>query len=488
MATLDTSQSVLVHANHARDTAQWPLAVQLYSKLLQNHPQSAELAHNLGLCHFATGNTALAIVACQRAVKQNPRLWQSIMILAKSYQALGQIGQAQQCFQEVIKRDGANAQARLGLANITLNEFGDPQGAIALVEPLQGDFEYAMDAQLTCLMAQLYDRPDWQASASAKKLSDAIQAFSSAHLRLPDLQLAPLPDRSTEYTKPNYRPRVGLLSPQFSISPVYFLTIAGWRKIAPACDIVVFNRGHQNDFATQEFKSLASEWIDLAHWSAPDLAKRIHEADLDVLYDLGGWMDPIALQALSVKPARKQFKWVGGQSATTGLQSFDGWIGDQWQSPVTMQALYSEPLIQIPEGYARYTPPPYLPQSNPKKSKTPCIFSNPAKVSTPFLQELATMPGKKVFIHRQYRHPQVQERISAALDGKVEFVMPTTHEEALQEVNRHAVMIDTFPYSSGLTAREALSMGTKIQVLHIGNLFCERHTANLAQAQDFSIV
>ena len=480
MANLGNAQSLLVHANHARDAAQWPLAVHLYSQLLQTYPQSAELSHNLGLCHFAAGNTALAIVACQKAIQINPRLWQSIMILAKSYQALGQIGQAQGCFQGVLKLDGSNAQARLGLANITLNEYGDPQGAIELVKPLQSDAEYAMDAQLTSLMAQLYDRPQWNAFASAKKLSDEIRAFSSEHLRLLDLQLAPLSDRSKAYAKPSYRPRVGLLSPQFGVSPVYFLTIAGWRKIAPACDIVIFNRGHQNDFATQEFKSLASEWIDVAHWSAPDLARRIHEADLDVLYDLGGWMDPIALQALSVKPARKQFKWVGGQSATTGLESFDGWIGDEWQSPASMQTLYSEPLIQIPGGYANYTPPPYLPKPNPKKSKTPCIFSNPAKVSSPFLQELATMPGKKIFIHRQYRYPQVQERIAAALDGKVEFVIPTTHEEALQAVNRHAVMIDTFPYSSGLTAREALSMGTQIQVLHAGNLFCERHTASIS--------
>jgi predicted O-linked N-acetylglucosamine transferase (SPINDLY family) len=188
-------------------------------------------------------------------------------------------------------------------------------------------------------------------------------------------------------------------------------------------------------------------------------------------------MDPIALQALSAKPARQQFKWVGGQSATTGLESFDGWIGDAWQSPATLQSLYSEPLIQIPDSYATYTPPSYLPKPNAKKSATPCIFSNPAKVSNPFLQQLSKMPGKKVFIHRQYRYPQVQERISAALDGKVEFVIPKTHIEALQELNRHATMIDTFPYSSGLTAREALAMGTKIKVLNIGNLFCERHTA-----------
>lgn len=480
MAKIGDISNLLAHADHARDTKQWALAIHLYSELLQSHPQSAELAHNLGLCHFGVGNTALAIVACQKAIHLKPHLWQSLMILAKSYQALGQIIQAQNAFQKVLQIDASNAQARLGLANITLNEYGDPLAAIALVEPLKGDAEYSMDAQLTSLMARLYERPHWNTLQSAQRLSDEIKTFSAQHLRLPNLHLPALVDRTPAYAKASYRPRVGLLSPQFAISPVYFLTIAGWHKIAPQCDMVIFNRGHQNDEATAEFKSFASEWVDVAHWGASDLAKRIHEADLDVLYDLGGWMDPIALQALSVKPARQQFKWVGGQSATTGLESFDGWIGDQWQSPQKLQSLYSEPLIQIPEGYATYTPPSYLPKPASKKSKTPCVFSNPAKVSKPFLQELAKMPGKKVFIHRQYRYPQVQERISAALNGQVEFVIPKTHEEALQELNRHATMIDTFPYSSGLTAREALSMGTKIQVLHSGHLFCERHTVSIA--------
>jgi predicted O-linked N-acetylglucosamine transferase (SPINDLY family) len=82
-----------------------------------------------------------------------------------------------------------------------------------------------------------------------------------------------------------------------------------------------------------------------------------------------------------------------------------------------------------------------------------------------------------VLIHRQYRYPLVQARIASALDGQVEFMIPQSHQEALQAVNAHATMIDTFPYSSGLTAREALAMGTKITVLEIGNLFCERHTA-----------
>jgi predicted O-linked N-acetylglucosamine transferase (SPINDLY family) len=77
----------------------------------------------------------------------------------------------------------------------------------------------------------------------------------------------------------------------------------------------------------------------------------------------------------------------------------------------------------------------------------------------------------------------VQERILSGLGvgaSQAEFIIPSSHEEALQAVNSHAVMIDTFPYNSGLTAREALAMGTKIQVLAVGSLFCERHTAHVA--------
>ena len=74
---------------------------------------------------------------------------------------------------------------------------------------------------------------------------------------------------------------------------------------------------------------------------------------------------------------------------------------------------------------------------------------------------------------------QVQERIVQAL-GKlgtgVRFICPGTHQEALAAVNEHALMLDTFPYSSGLTAREAIAMGTQVRVIQAGELFCERHT------------
>ncbi|NBO42545.1 MAG: hypothetical protein EBU92_13715, partial [Betaproteobacteria bacterium] len=179
---------------------------------------------------------------------------------------------------------------------------------------------------------------------SAHEHNKKIIDFSKRSLRLSDGEKAAyswmLHPRPKEHLLPSHpqwqpmagrrRPKVGLISPLFNASPVYFLTIASWIRVAKQCDIVIFNRGHTSNWASDEFRQLAVEWQDVQEMDAPKLANHIWESRLDVLYDLGGWMDPIALKALSVKPARQMFKWVGGQSVTTGLESFDGWIGDQW--------------------------------------------------------------------------------------------------------------------------------------------------------------
>lgn len=472
-------ESAFAQAQAARDSAQWEMAVHCYSELEKSLPNSFEIKHNLGISYLGWGKLNDALRCCNSALTLKPDLWQSAIIVARAHKGLGQMEAAQRGFQGVLNHEVGGAQARLGLADLAMNQFGDPLEAVNLVRPLAADSLYAVDAELTTLMASLYDRNDWNKPGNANLLSNKVKQFASKYLVLPTLTLPDFEDRSKSYKSVRYRPKVGLISPLFCVSPVYFLTIAGWQHVAKGCDLIIFNRGHKVDWATEIFKEISDQWINVQHLNAEQLAKQVRNADLDVLYDLGGWMDAVALKALSTKPARKMFKWVGGQSVTTGLTVFDGWIGDEQQSPSRLQSLYSEPLINIPAGYSTYTPPDYLPSPAKQKSKTPCIFANPAKVSRAFLRELKKIPGTKVFIHNQYRYSQVQERIQSILGQDAQFVIPKSHQEALQSLNSHATMIDTFPYSSGLTAYEALALKTQVQVLHVGELFCERHTAKL---------
>jgi len=403
-----------------------------------------------------------------------PQQWPTQLVKGKALKALRQMEEADACFDAAMVLAPEQGEAAIAKADLAMNVFGLPLQAIDCVKPWLGHAVHGVDAELTTLMASLYDR-----DMSASALTERVVLFSRQHMRLPELRLPSLPKRQCAL----HRPRVGIVSPLFCNSPVYFLTIAGWRHVAKGSDLVVFNRGHKSDWATGEFRALSKQWVDVQALPAADLAQRMHAEDLDVLYDLGGWMDPVALKALSAQPARAMYKWVGGQSMTTGLDNFDGWIGDEWQSPLALQHLYTEPLVNIAGGYATYTPPPYLPKAMPwrKRRTEPVVFSNPAKLSRGFFDYLRGLQGKVCFVHHQFQFARTRAHVIQALNGSrvtPEFICPKSHLEALTLLGEFQQMIDTFPYSSGLTAREAQAMGLKVKVF-TGELFCERHSLSL---------
>jgi len=463
--------NLIAIADKQREQGCWQQALDNYKKIEKAFNQSAAIKHNKGLCYFGLGEFDLAIKACDQAIGLVPTLWQADIVIAKAFRQRGDVFPAEKHFNRVLEFEPSNGEALLGLADLAMNEFGDPIKAKSMIAPLQTDDVYSNDATLTYLMASLYDRDQ-----TAQVLTQSLMAFSQSALQLDESEL--LSHTPLHSIRKNKRLRVGLMSPLFCVSPVFFLTIGFFKRIAEHYDLIIFNRGTKNDWGTDEFRKLAVSWFDLHSLNAVNIANQIKQQEIDIFYDLGGWMDPVGLSALSVKPAKKQYKWVGGQSITTGLSCFDGWIGDHWQSPKQYQYLYSEPLINLGQDYAEYSPPYYLPKPAGKKLNTYAIFSNPAKVSTAFLTMINKIPGKKCFIHRQYQYQSVKDRIQQFLNpSDVEYICPQTHQEALNAVNRFAVILDTFPYSSGLTAREVLSLGSTIRVLKVGELFCERHTA-----------
>jgi len=478
-AASEKVKQLLTQSQQAMNEASWTTARDGFLQASHWLPQAAQVHHNLALCQLALGQSEAAKASADKALSLNPNLWQSCMVKGNALKALKQAEAADVAYAQVLQMQPGNGEALLARADLAINVFGLPLQAMAMVLPLLRDKTHDVDAQLTTLMANVYDR-----DVSAAVLTQAVMKFSKQNLRMnartnEKLNRLKLVARTPLEVKTK-RPRVALISPLFCASPVYFLTILGWRHVAKGCDLVIFNRGHKSDWATEHFKELSTEWHDVQEIPAEKLALQIHAADIDVLYDLGGWMDPVALKALSIKPARQMFKWVGGQSLTTGLESFDGWIGDEWQSPLNLQHLYTEPLVNVPGGYATYTPPPYMPSVPSQKIGQPVIFSNPAKLSRAFLAWLGKVPGTLVFVHQQFQYERTRQKVIQALGKeRVQFICPSSHREALQVLGRFEWMIDTFPYSSGLTAREAVAMGVKVKVF-AGELFCERHSMHLS--------
>ena len=279
------------------------------------------------------------------------------------------------------------------------------------------------------------------------------------------------------------RRRIGLLSPMFCLSPVYFLSFAAFSPLAEQVDFILFNRGSKDDSGTAEFRRIAVEWHDVQHLEAADLANAIKRQSLDVLFDLGGWSDPIGLKALSTKPAARMYKWVGGQSATTGLSVFDGFITDDAQSPPGSEALHSEPLIRCEGSYVAYAPPAYLPKPTAAPSIRLAIVSNPVKISRRMAASVNDAKSAPLtLIDSRYRFTKTRKNIERRLSPPCEFIAPKSHSSFLEVLASCQSVLDTHPYSMGLTACEATKLTRILSPSSaVGNIISSRHSATHLQ-------
>lgn len=483
----------LIQTDSLRREGNWSDALQGYLGALKWLPDEPVIAHNLGLCYLALGDSLMAERHSLRAMQLKPEQWQSALIQSKALIANGKKNLALELLEQLANKHPARGEIVIELAKLLMQHGGDAARASHLVEPFLNT-DHGREAESVLLISQLYDRDD---DVNAADVSAALCRFSDKYLQLPEIEPTTFknlqPFRYSEESKlrEGGRLKVGLLSPQFSVSPVYFFTYSALRTLANNVDFVFFNRGSKNDWATKLFQGLAKDWLDVKLYSAQELALVLQSHSLDVLIDLGGWMDPVGLHALSTKPAKKMFKWVGGQSATTGLRSFDGFLTDAYQTPPGSDHLYSEPLIRLQSGYVTYTPPPYMPKRFVKtESFTDFgVIANPAKVSRNFLAELRqcvpkwhlaqSKKNKKLrlkFIDQRYEQKFIRDRVCAALpEIEIDFVTPSDHLAYLKAVGQLDLSLDTWPYSGGLTTIEALSMGVP-SLTRSGHLFCERHT------------
>lgn len=476
---------LLAAADQLRQQGHWAQALQAYAPLHQSHPQHPQLAHNLALCQYHLGQLPQAIALAQATYQNHPQQWQTGLLLARAQHQSGQRTDALHTLRQLRKDHPQQPLITLEAARRSLHTLGHARASAHLAQTLLSHPQHGPQAQRMQLLAQLYDRDP---SHSATQLNTAITQHARTHLQrhtTPTTQTPP-PQR----TPPTARLQIGLIANQFQSSPVYYLTIGALQALTPHIEWTLFHRGSRHDWATAQFQALATHWIDTRQLKAPALADAIAARPLHGLIDLCGWMDPTALKALSTRPAPRQYKWVGGQSLSTGLACFDGFISDPHHTPPGSQHLYTEPLHLLPHGYANYTPPPYHPgpQTPPDDGLLHLgVVSNPAKLSSAFLQHLrdhwpqwqaaSPRPLRLHLIDQRYQIEPLRQRISAQLSGiDLHTHTPDSHAHYLQRIGQLHGILDTWPYSGGLTTLEAHSLGVPVYTRADGLLFCERHS------------
>ena len=495
----------------------WAQAAQQYAQILSLLPGSAPplpiqheaLVHyNYALCLFALNQFAKAHEHATLAWKQRTSLWQSGLVAAHALKAMGNTVGYVEALQQVHAQVPDEPKVAVAYASLVMNHLGDAYRARQIAQAFVNHPTEAAHARTLCLMSRLYDRDE---DDTPEAISADIESYAQANLQLSAADIAAVAPFELEIT-PKAAPRVGVVSNLLNASPVHSFCFESLSQMKAQGKALVFvQRGRQNDWATEQFKRIATLWIDAVGWDAAKLHVLLKRLDLDELYEMGGWMDSDCLKAVSIKPSKKLYKWVGGQSCTTGLKSFDGFVSDVHQSPPETSSLYSEPLLLMPGSYVKYTPPPYLKAYEAKAGQCPGawgVIANPVKLSRAFLQWLcelglrdqpdvlpfnatqASAVNSLVLVDKRYANLQVRARVEKVLrpvwGDRLSFVVPFDHPAFIAELVRLEGLIDTFPYSCGLTMTEALYVGSKVVFPGVERkLFCERHgIAHVLNAQE----
>lgn len=294
-------------------------------------------------------------------------------------------------------------------------------------------------------------------------------------------------------TGPGRRLRVGFLSPSFNSHPVGFFALAGIRHLdRTRFESVALDLGSDPDHVTEQFRHAFEQWVDLSAHDDEAVAERIGREGIDILIDLAGLSQGNKVGAVARRPAPVIVKWVGGQLGSTGMTAFDGFISDWQETPAGSEAVYTERLYRLPDGYVCYTPPDCAPAVGPlPASETGHVtfgcFNKLAKINDELLASWARIldrveGGRLLLKAAPLDDPAARELVRSRFQragGDPEALILrgwSKHGELLETYNEVDVALDSWPYSGGLTTCEAIWMGVPVVSLP-GTGFSGRHSA-----------
>lgn len=220
---------------------------------------------------------------------------------------------------------------------------------------------------------------------------------------------------------------------------------------------------------------------------AESAAKLIRSHEIDILVDLQGQTAGARPDMLEFRPAPIQITYLG-LPATTGFDSIDYVIADEFLIPKKYAKFYSEKMIYMPDLYMvsdderMVGVQPYRAQYKlPENQFVFCSLNNSYKytpeVFTAWIRILKRVPQSVLWLLADNPWAEENLRKEARSKGLAEnrliFGTRVAPENYLAQYTLADLFLDTFPFNAGTTANDCLYMGCPILTL-TGRSFASR--------------
>ncbi len=381
-----------------------------YRKALALNPDYAQAHNNAGNVYETTGRADDAIASYRRALSSDPTLANAHYNLGRMLAARGDSDGALACYYTAtaIDPDFSEAHTAEGLLHVEKHRWNEASAALQKAVSIDPGSALAQNG-LGVVYSQHLDRngealaffckaisikPDYAVAYSNLGMTlgrvgqnaEAVAALRRAlaiapglidtrsnllfylthdstlspeeiyaeHRAYGEYLEAPFRGQATRHRNspdPGRRLRVGFVSADLRAHAVANFVEPLWAALDPKeIEIWVYSNHYLEDPVTLRLKSLAHHWTRVVGLSDEELAARILENGIDILFDLSGHTGDNRLPVFALKPAPIQVSWIGNPN-TTGLTAMDYYLADRFSAPPgVLDHLFTEKIVRLPSG------------------------------------------------------------------------------------------------------------------------------------------
>jgi len=276
--------------------------------------------------------------------------------------------------------------------------------------------------------------------------------------------------------------RLGYYSFDFRDHPVAHLTARMFELHDKSrFEIYIYSYGpDDNSEARRRVQAASTHFVDVKDLSVVDTAKRIAQDDLDILVDLTGNTRHTRSHIMAMHPARIQMHWLGF-IGTMGSSHYDYIIADEWVAPPGDEQYFSEKILRLPTGMHIMDDDRVISASHQTRTANglpeqgvvfgcfcqsfkiqPEIFASWMEilrgVSGSVLWLASGPDGMEQNLHEQARRHGVDP-------ARLVIAQRCSRQEYLARLALMDLYLDTYPYTSGTVASDALFAGCPLLTL-----------------------
>lgn len=441
-----------------------------------------EFHRDLARRYLESGQWREAAASTRAALELDPANAQDWNNLGLASKELGELVQAQECFDHTVRLAPGSVGALCNAASAR-RDLGSIEESIALfrrARALAPDNLDVLSAYLFTLNLSAHAGRE-EVFREHMECERLLGALGQDRARAGAAQRA---ERS--------RLRIGYFSPDLRYHAVaQFVEPLLEHHDREQFEVLCYYLHPRHDAVSHHLRRLSDRWVDCAGRTDAEIAASIESDGVDILVDLAGHTDWGRIPVLARKPAPVVATWLGYLN-TTGLRAVDYRITDRHTDPPGLtERFHSETLIRLPEsqwcrrGYDSRIAVSPLPAAS---SGTPRFgsFNKSSKLTRETLALwagiLRRIPGSSLLLAGVEESRRDGIRNSFASHGvepaRLAFAGRLPLDEFLGLHRDVDIALDPYPYSGATTTFDSLWMGVPV-LTFAGTAPVSRSTASI---------